>query len=73
MIMPRPVSVSSAYELLLAKQEERDARPEYVFRSAELVPAQGGCDEQSGSITEDPQARREHDLRDDVEAWDGVD
>lgn len=39
--MSRPVAVSSAYEILLAKQEQRDARPEYVLKNAALVPAKG--------------------------------
>jgi hypothetical protein len=72
-------------EILLAKQERRDPRPEYVVRNAELVPANGeetgsrhGSSSQSspapGALTLVPShPSREHDLRDYVEPWDGVD
>lgn len=64
--MPRPVSVSNAYEILLAQQEQREPRPEYVVRNAELVPAKGDCEEsRPGTVTEIPNARRVHVLDDE--------
>ena len=79
MTMPRPVSVSSAYELFLAKQERRDARPEYVLKNAELVPAEGDdAGSRKNITTPATRSRRvhepddEHALIDEVAPWDGV-